>query len=313
MIAARIGGMTISAHPASASTPSRPVWLRPHAWVLLYWLAFLLVLEPGNILRASQAGQTLSLPHEALRILLAALLGTTVTSAVQTLVERFPLRGPGRGRHLLIHAAGAAGLALALVLTSCLLAAWVFAGRWLPSRDEIWDQLVANFTLLMFALAALAGLVQANLQRRASSAPPPRTAAPEPAREAIAALTHVEVKRRGQFVSLPLSEVDWIEAQGNYVALHVGAEQHLVRDTVSRFAARLDPCQFLRIHRSMIVAVDRIRMVETLANSDTLLHLTRGGPLRASRSYSAAVKVVAARLRDLPAARASTERDDGLA
>lgn len=280
--------MTTSAHPAPAHT-RWPTWLRPHAWVLLYWLAFLLVLEPGNVLRASQAGQTLSLSHEVIRILLAALLGTTVTSAVQALVERFPLRGPGRGRHLLIHAAGAASLALTLVVASCLLAAWVFARRWLPSWDEIWDQLVSNFTLLMFALAALTALVQVGLQR----APQVRPAAPAPTFDAAPALTHVQVKRRGQVISLPLSEVDWIEAQGNYVALHVGAEQHLVRDTVSGFAARLDPLQFQRIHRSMIVAVDRIRVFEALANGDALLHLTRGGPLRASRSYAAAVKAAA--------------------
>ncbi|WP_332854268.1 LytR/AlgR family response regulator transcription factor, partial [Duganella sp. S19_KUP01_CR8] len=127
---------------------------------------------------------------------------------------------------------------------------------------------------------------------------PARPATPAPAPDALPALTHVEVKRRGQLISLPLSEVDWIESQGNYVALHVGEEQHLVRDTVSRFAERLDSRQFLRIHRSMIVAVDRVRAVEPLTNSDTLLHLTRGGPLRASRSYAAAVKAVAARLRD---------------
>ena len=280
--------MTTSAHPAAADT-RWPAWLRPHAWVLLYWLAFLLVLEPGNVLRASQAGQTLSLSHEVIRILLAALLGTTVTSAVQALVKRFPLRGPERGRHLLIHAAGAASLALTLVVASCLLAAWVFARRWLPSWDEIWDQLVSNFTLLMFALAALTALVQVGLQR----APQVRPVAPASTPDASPALTHVQVKRRGQIISLPLSDVDWVEAQGNYVALHVGAEQYLVRDTVSRFAARLDPLQFQRIHRSMIVAVDRIRVFEALANGDAQLHLTRGGPLRASRSYAAAVKAAA--------------------
>src|SRR5450830_376404 len=165
-IAARIGHMMISADPAQTR---QPAWLRPHAWAMLFWLAFLLVLEPGNILRAAQDGQTLSLSHEALRIVLAAMLGTTVTSTVQMLVERFPLRGAARGRHLLIHAASAAGLALALVLTSCLLAAWVFAEQWLPSWDEIWDQLVGNFTLLMFALGALIALFQARPWRTPSS------------------------------------------------------------------------------------------------------------------------------------------------
>jgi hypothetical protein len=291
--------MMIFAHSFSAPPPLR-AWLRPHAWAMLYWLAFLLVLEPGNILRASQAGQILSLPHEALRILLAALLGATVTSALQAQVAHFPLRGPGRGRHLLIHAAGVACLALTLVLASCVIAAWVFAGRWLPSWDEIRDQLVGNFTLLMFALAALTALFQARPWRMASSAPSAWPDAPTAALGAVPAMTHVEVKRRGQPVSLPLSEVDWIEAQGNYVALHVGAELHLVRDTVSRFAARLDDRQFIRIHRSMIVAVDRIRAVEALANGDALLHLTRSGPLRASRSYASSVKAVAAKLRELP-------------
>jgi hypothetical protein len=302
VIAARIGCMTISAHSAHVQT-TWPAWLRPHAWVMLYWLAFLLVLEPGNILRARQAGQILSLPHEALRILLAALLGATVTSAVHTLVERFPVRGSGRGRHLLIHAAAAAGLALTLVVASCVLAAWAFAGQWLPSWDEIWDQLVGNFTLLMFALGALTALCQASQWRMPSSAPPALPVASVSAHDAPQAPTHVKIKRRGQLVLLPLSEVDWIEAQGNYLALHVGVEQHLLRDTVSRFAARLDTGQFLRIHRSMIVAVDRIRAVEALANGDALLHLTHGGPLRTSRSYAAAVKAVATKLPNLPASR----------
>lgn len=277
--------MTTSAH--SAPVPPWPAWVRVHAWVMLFWLAFLLVLEPGNILRASQAGHTLSWSGEAIRILVAALLGTTVTSAVQALAGRFPLRGPRRRRHLLIHAAGAAALALALVLVSCVLAAWVFAGRWLPSWDEIRDQLVANFTLLTVALAALTALVQAKL---------PPTAMPAPPEKAAATLTHVEVKRRGQRLSLPLSDVDWIEAQGNYVALHVGGEQHLLRDTISGFGARLDSARFVRVHRSTIVALDRIEKVEALPNSDMLLHLAHGGPLRASRNYATAVRAIAGRL-----------------
>jgi hypothetical protein len=294
--------MTIPAHFAHLRT-TRPAWLRQHAWVMLYWLAFLLVLEPGNILRARQAGDLLSLPHEAVRILLAAVLGATVTSAVQALLERFPLRGAGRGRHLLIHAAAAAGLAWTLVVASCVLAAWVFARQWLPSWDDIRDQLVANFTLLVFALGALIALCQASAWRAPSSAPLSLPDEPESTLAAPSAPTHVDIKRRGQPVSLPLSDVDWIEAQGNYLALHVGVEAYLVRDTVARFSARCDAGQFVRIHRSMIVAIDRIRAVEALANGDALLHLTHGEPLRASRSYAAAVKAVASNLPRLPPSR----------
>jgi hypothetical protein len=293
--------MMISNYPARLRRSAR---LRPHAWVMLYWLAFLLVLEPGNVLRATQAGETLSLPHETVRILLAAMLGATVTSAVQGLVERFPLRGAGRSHHLLIHTASAAGLSLALVLASCLLAAWVFEGRWLPSWDAIWDQLAGNFTLLMFALGALTALFQIRPKPMASPGPvdPPAPNAAAAAPSAPATLTHLDIKRRGERVALPLTEVDWIEAQGNYVALHVGAEQHLIRGTVSNFATRVDGRQFIRIHRSMIVAVDRVQRVEKLDNGDALLHLIHGAPLRASRSYAATVKQLAAQPGDTPPA-----------
>lgn len=93
---------------------SAPKLAAPACLGQVYWLAFLLVLEPGNILRASQDGQVLSLSHEALRIVPASLPGATVRSAALALVERFPLGGPARMRHLLIHAVGAAGLALPL-------------------------------------------------------------------------------------------------------------------------------------------------------------------------------------------------------
>ena len=62
----------------------------------------------------------------------------------------------------------------------------------------------------------------------------------------------------GRIFFLKIEEIDWIEAAGNYVKLHAGQTAHLVRDTLSRLEAKLDPRQFLRIHRSMIVRIDRI-------------------------------------------------------
>lgn len=101
-------------------------WLRKTGYGFLYWVAFLLVLEPDNVLRASQSGHPLALSHEVLRIIAAALLGASVTPILLTLTRRFPVLGPGRLRHALMHSAGAAGLALGLVLASCFVAAWGF-------------------------------------------------------------------------------------------------------------------------------------------------------------------------------------------
>jgi two-component system LytT family response regulator len=85
-------------------------------------------------------------------------------------------------------------------------------------------------------------------------------------------------------------QVDWIEAQGDYAGLHAGGQLHLLRDTLQRLAARLDPAQFVRIHRSSIVRLDRIAEMQALANRDHLLRLHDGTVLRASRTYVEALR-----------------------
>jgi two-component system LytT family response regulator len=251
--------------------------LRAHVYGFVYWLAFLLVLEPGNILRASQAGLTLSAGHEAIRILVAALLGTTVTPALLALTAYFPVQGMQRWRHVLIHASGTIGLAFSLVVVSCLLAAWFFEGHCLPTPAQVRGQLVGNFTLLLFALCALSAITHLFPKFVQDSA------------ETVPYLTRVEVKTRGGVSFLELSAVDWIETQGNYLALHAGQDVHLIRDTLVKFESRLDPRRFVRIHRRMMVALDRIDAVQPVANGDAMLQL-RHGELRVSRRYRAALR-----------------------
>jgi len=80
-------------------------------------------------------------------------------------------------------------------------------------------------------------------------------------------------------------DVDWIEADGDYAVLHVGEEAHLLREPLRKLADRLDPTQFVRVHRSAIVRIDRIAEMKALVNRDVLLRLLNGAPLRASRTY----------------------------
>lgn len=60
-------------------------------------------------------------------------------------------------------------------------------------------------------------------------------------------------------VPIPVAAIDWVEAYGDYLRLHVGREVHLVRETMATFAVGLDPMHFVRIHRSTIVNVERMR------------------------------------------------------
>ena len=80
-------------------------------------------------------------------------------------------------------------------------------------------------------------------------------------------------------------DVDWIEAASNYVRLHTGKSSHLIRGTMQSVEARLDPDRFLRIHRSAIVNIDRIRELQPWFHGEYKVILTDGTTLTLSRGY----------------------------
>ncbi len=94
--------------------------------------------------------------------------------------------------------------------------------------------------------------------------------------------------RRTRFV--PLAEVDWFEADGNYIVVRAGAETFRTRGTVSAIERVLDPAQFVRIHRRTVVNMDRVRELAPLPGGDGLLTLGDGTTLRLSRTYRARIR-----------------------
>lgn len=101
------------------------------------------------------------------------------------------------------------------------------------------------------------------------------------------------VVRRGRrlfFVRVP--DVEWLEADGNYVRLHVGGGSHLVRDTLGGVEARLDPDRFVRVHRSAIVNLDRVASLEPYAHGEYVVAMRDGTKLTSSRTYSARLRAL---------------------
>jgi two-component system, LytTR family, response regulator len=99
------------------------------------------------------------------------------------------------------------------------------------------------------------------------------------------------VVRNGNEVTfVRVSDVDYIEGQGDYLGLHVGGKMHLVRGSLTALESRLDRAQFLRVHRSIIIQIDRIVRVEPATNRDYLVTLRDKSTIRASRTYSQALK-----------------------
>lgn len=93
------------------------------------------------------------------------------------------------------------------------------------------------------------------------------------------------VKSSGEIFFLKSNEIDWIEAEGDYMKFHVAGKTHLMRETMARLEARLDPKKFIRIHRSTIVNVDRMRKLSPSFAGEYAVILHDGTKLRLSRGY----------------------------
>jgi two-component system LytT family response regulator len=98
-------------------------------------------------------------------------------------------------------------------------------------------------------------------------------------------LDRILVSARGRSILIRTSEIEWIEAEGNYARLHAAGAAHLIRETIARFEEALDPAQFARIHRSILVNLDALAAVEPWSHGDAVAVLKSGRRLRVSRTY----------------------------
>jgi two-component system LytT family response regulator len=126
----------------------------------------------------------------------------------------------------------------------------------------------------------------------------------EPATDRLVALLEdLEAARRGperlvirdagRVFFLPITEIEWIEAAGNYARLHCGRETHLLRETMKALEARLDPTRFARVHRSAIVNLDRIQELRPSFHGEYEVVLKSGARVTSSRNHSARLQELA--------------------
>jgi two-component system LytT family response regulator len=108
-------------------------------------------------------------------------------------------------------------------------------------------------------------------------------------------LTRLAIRSSGRVVFLKIEEIDWIGAADYYVELHAGGKAHLLREPMARLEEKLDPKRFLRIHRSAIINVDRVREVRTSALGERFVLLADGTKLKLSRSRRDKLQVLMGR------------------
>jgi len=150
------------------------------------------------------------------------------------------------------------------------------------------DYLLKPFSSDRFRAAL--GHAREHLAKRRANTDAPQGQAEQP-RDAQAGgrRNRLMVKSAGRIHFVRTGDIDWCEAAGNYVRMHVGHQEHLVRDTMGHLESQLDGQQFMRIHRSTIVNVDRIQEMQSSFNGEYVVLLRNGTRLTLSRGYRDAI------------------------
>ena len=105
-------------------------------------------------------------------------------------------------------------------------------------------------------------------------------------------LERLAVRESGRISFLRVDEICWLEAQGNYVKIHAAGQAPLVRRTLKELEERLDPSRFLRIHRSVLVNLDRVRELRPMFHGEYQVLLDDGTELTSSRGLKETLRKV---------------------
>lgn len=146
------------------------------------------------------------------------------------------------------------------------------------------------YRLFMLRLQGEARLLDAPEEGAVAPAPAEAAAAdeapPAPGPAAARPERFLVRKLRREFL-ISAADIDWVQAQGNYVGLHVNGHDYLLRATLTDLLVQLDPARYARVHRSYAVHLDRIREIEPLDGGDARLHMRDGTQVPCSRRYRA--------------------------
>lgn len=213
--------------------------------------------------------------------------------AVIAFERRFPLRWDTLRRHLPPHLAATVAFSLAHValMVPLRMAAYALAGAsyrvpdWLRMTGYEYLKDVRTYALILVAVGSYR-LLMMRLQGEARLLDPPEPAAgtapapPPPLRPE----RFLVRKLRKEFL-VAAADIEWLQAQGNYVGLHVRGHDYLLRSTLADFLDQLDPARFARVHRSYAVNLDQVAEIEPLEAGDARLRMKDGGFVPCSRRY----------------------------
>lgn len=226
----------------------------------------------------------------------AAVIGALIPALV-AFERRFPLRWGLLRRHLPLHLLGSVAFCAIHVLGMIGLRKAIYwalgesynVRSWTATFGYEYLKDVRTYLLILVAVWSYR-LVLLRLQgeARVLDAPEPADDAPPAPEPAPRPERFLVRKLRKEFL-IAAHDIEWLQAQGNYVGLHVNGHDYLLRSTLEGFLEQLDPARFVRVHRSYAVNLDRIAEIEPLDAGDAKLKMKDGSSVPCSRRYREAL------------------------
>lgn len=303
--------MTTDPAPRQPPHPDRSVldryadirsWVEPGFWIVVF-----LVNAVANSITLELDFRGRQVPHAAwepwVLELSSALVLLVMMPAVVAFDRRFPLGWGKWRRHLPWHVAASVVYSLVHVGAMIAVREAVYAalgadyrtGRWYTVLGYEYLKDARTYALLLSAIY-LYRLLMLRWQGEvrlldAPDAPvagagQPEAPAPEPAGRPQRFLVR---KLRREFL-IAARDIEWVQASGNYVNLHVHGHDYLLRGTIGGIEQQLDPALFQRVHRSYIVNLEFVESIEPIDTGDARLHLKGGNAVPCSRSYRDALR-----------------------
>ncbi len=161
----------------------------------------------------------------------------------------------------------------------------VFTTAWDQYALRAFDVHAADYLLKPFTPERLRAALERVRERRNGA-----SSDVEDEREPNGYATRIVFRSRGRILFLPVSEIRWIAAEENYVRISTAEETHLLRETMTHLEERLDPRNFLRVHRSSIVNLQHVKEVRTDGEGETAVMLVNGQKVPVSRSYRSRIQ-----------------------
>lgn len=227
----------------------------------------------------------------------SGLVWLALVPAIVWFTRRFPVHWDNLGQRLALHLAASVVVSLAHVAGMVALRMLVYAtqsmeygfGPWPTELLYEWLKDVRSYAL-MVSMIEIYRFVLRRLQGEASLLDRPDVGEPV---EPVERPDRFLVRKLGREFLVAAADIEWLQAAGNYVDLHLHGRVYPLRSTIGGIGAKLDPARFARVHRSYIVNLDRIASIEPLDTGDARIHLHDGTVVPCSRRYRSALKTSA--------------------